>query len=97
MKSLVDRWKRRAWQPRPELAELKGTRPALIVTGGSEGIGLALARTFATPEHATILVARNPDRLEQAREEIIETGVETNDVLPLPLDITREDAAATDH
>lgn len=40
--------------------------PAVVVTGGSSGIGLAIARRFAAAGHAVALVARGRERLEAA-------------------------------
>lgn len=37
-----------------------------LITGGSRGIGLAIAQNFARQGASTILVARNPDRLRAA-------------------------------
>ena len=41
-----------------------------LVTGGSSGIGLAIARLLADEGHALTLAARRLDRLEAAREEL---------------------------
>lgn len=42
----------------------------VIVTGGSSGIGLAIAKLYATRGDRVSLLARHPGRLEQARAEI---------------------------
>jgi len=51
---------------------LKGK--SVLVTGGSKGIGLACARSFAAEGCRVHLAARNPERLEQARRAL---GTET--------------------
>ena len=38
-----------------------------LITGGTEGIGLELARLFATDKHNLIIIARNKDKLEDIK------------------------------
>ncbi len=48
LSALVDLWIGRRAEPRPEaLAAVAGLSPAVVVTGGSRGIGRALADRFA--------------------------------------------------
>jgi short-subunit dehydrogenase len=84
---ILRRWRRRWWRPDPAaLAPFAGLRPAVVVTGGSEGIGLELARQFALNGHDVMLVARRLEPLEQAAARIrAETKV---DAAVLSLDIT---------
>jgi NAD(P)-dependent dehydrogenase (short-subunit alcohol dehydrogenase family) len=49
---------------------------AAIVTGGSTGIGLEMARELARLGHDLTLVARRRERLEVAREALADEGVE---------------------
>ena len=42
-------------------------RPVVLVTGGSRGIGLALARGFAARGHDLFLIARDAERLQRRR------------------------------
>jgi 3-oxoacyl-[acyl-carrier protein] reductase len=62
---------------------LKGR--AAVITGGSRGIGKAIARGLAAGGVNLVLLARGKEQLEKAAEEIAqESGVQ---VLPLPADI----------
>lgn len=38
-----------------------------LITGGTEGIGLELAKLFATDKHNLIIAARNEDKLEDIK------------------------------
>ncbi len=64
----------------------------MVVTGASEGIGLALTDIFAAKTALPVLmIARRSEPLEAAARTISERHeVET---IPLPLDVTRADAA----
>ena len=44
----------------------------VLITGGSSGIGRALAKEFAKKNYEIILVARNIEKLEEVRKEIFE-------------------------
>lgn len=70
LQRLDARWMRRYSGPPRTLARDAGRKPAVIVTGGSEGIGRALADEFARKGHVLLLVARSRDRLEQAASEL---------------------------
>lgn len=51
-----------------------GGRGTVLVTGGSRGIGLELARRFAAEGHPLALVARDEDALEAAGRQLEEEG-----------------------
>jgi len=61
----------------------------VLVTGASGGIGLAVARRFATAEYDLILVARSRDKLEEIRRELGPVRVET-----IVADLATPDGAA---
>jgi uncharacterized protein len=87
MQSLLQAWRRRWWRPdREALAAYAGFRPMVVVTGGSEGIGYALARRFAAAGNDLILVARRPEPLKEAADRIrAEFKVEA---IAVPADVT---------
>lgn len=68
--SLADAWIRRRVAHAKPPADLSDLRPATVITGGSRGIGLALAKRFASGGHAVVLVARHSGPLNEAVSEI---------------------------
>lgn len=64
------------------------TRPFAVVTGGSNGIGLELARQFANNGYDLLIAAEDPGHLEQAARDLSVGGasVETH-----AADLSRED------
>jgi NAD(P)-dependent dehydrogenase (short-subunit alcohol dehydrogenase family) len=58
-----------------------------VITGGSRGIGLALARELIGHGAAVALGARDAERLQQAANEL---SAQSPDVLAHPLDVTDE-------
>ena len=60
-----------------------------IVTGASNGIGRAIAETFAAEGARTVLVARRAELLNEVAAGIKARGGEA---LPAPADLTHEDA-----
>jgi short-subunit dehydrogenase len=62
--------------------------PWAVIAGGSEGIGLAIARDIARQGINSVLIARKPGALEQAAGEVRALGVE---VRTLALDLTAPD------
>lgn len=67
-------------------------RPAVVVTGASEGIGLCLAHRFAAGTQQTlVMIARRAEPLEAAARQVAERhGVEA---IAVSLDVTDIDAA----
>ncbi len=57
----------------------------VLITGGSRGLGLALAEEFTRHGARLVLCARNESELERARRKIVAMGAE---VLTIPCDIT---------
>jgi hypothetical protein len=72
---LASLWIGRYARPDPAaLAAIGHLAPATVVTGGSEGIGLAIANRFARAGHTVVLVARRRDALEAAAGSIAAGG-----------------------
>jgi uncharacterized protein len=91
---MLEAWRRRWWRPDPAaVAAYAGLQPMVVVTGGSEGIGYALARRFAATGRGVLLIARRAAPLEQAAAAIrAEFKV---DAVALALDVTAPDAIAS--
>ena len=61
---------------------------AALVTGGSSGIGLAIARALGEDGYALTLSARRAEKLESAADGLREDGIE---VLSVPAQMTEEE------
>lgn len=94
IRDLCDAWRRRYWrEDAAATVAFSRLRPLVVVTGGSEGIGFALASQFARAGDTVLLVARRPEQLDTARTKLLETrGV--SEVHVLALDVTAADAPA---
>jgi len=64
----------------------------VLVTGGSGGLGQALAGAFAMTQSRVVLTARNAAKLETAAEKMARKGAQ---VLALPADISSRDQVRT--
>lgn len=64
----------------------------VLITGGSRGLGLALAREFAQEGCRLVLCARDPQELERARQDLIRRGAE---VLVVPCDVADREQVQT--
>ena len=65
-------------------AKKDGQNKVAVITGGGSGIGLAMARTFATNGYSVIITGRNLDRLQVAAKE--PSGTKSN-VTPIACDV----------
>lgn len=75
LEAAVDAWIGRWSRPDPAATAAAGPlRPAVVVTGGSSGIGLAIAAEFFTRGRAVLLVARDEARLAAAVRGLVTMG-----------------------
>ncbi len=65
--------------------------PITLITGGSRGIGLALADRFALAGNDLLLVARDADSLAKTRQHLLARHVDRR-ILTLACDVTGQDA-----
>jgi hypothetical protein len=65
---------------------------AVVVTGASDGIGLAIARRFLQAGHSVVMIARGSARLAAAVQMLQPVVKEGCRLLPLSLDVTTPDA-----
>lgn len=63
----------------------------MLITGGSAGLGLALAQAFVAAGARVVLVARDAEKLAVAAQQLRASGAE---VLAIAADITRDDDVA---
>jgi NAD(P)-dependent dehydrogenase (short-subunit alcohol dehydrogenase family) len=64
---------------------------AALITGGSSGIGLAIARALGKDGYGVTVAARRPEKLEAAADELRNEGLDVNSVAA---NMTDEDAVA---
>jgi uncharacterized protein len=94
LRRILDAWIGRYAKPSPAaLAAVAGLKPAVVVTGASRGIGLALARRFAKAGHDVALIARNCGPLDEAAAAIGRDF--TVKALAIAIDVTHADAPRT--
>jgi NAD(P)-dependent dehydrogenase (short-subunit alcohol dehydrogenase family) len=61
---------------------------AALITGGSSGIGLAVARALGEDGYGVTIAARRPDKLEHAAAELRDAGI---DILHVAANMVEED------
>jgi short-subunit dehydrogenase len=66
---------------------LKGK--VVLITGGSRGLGYAIAQQLASLGARLVLVSRHADELRRAKDHLLETGgISAKDVMVLPCDVS---------
>ena len=48
----------------------KDDRPVVMITGGSDGLGLLVAETFLRHDYRVMILGRDPERLERAKDRL---------------------------
>ncbi len=66
------------------------SRQTVVITGGSRGLGLALAHRFGRAGNRLVLAARNEDELARARQALLDSGSvqSPDDILLVRADLT---------
>jgi NAD(P)-dependent dehydrogenase (short-subunit alcohol dehydrogenase family) len=72
----------RAWRRRHAI---EFTGRTVVITGGSRGFGLVMARHFAAEGASICLLARDGEELRRAKDQVLGAGAET--VMTIPCDI----------
>jgi uncharacterized protein len=92
-------WRRRWWRAdAAALAPFTNLKPFKVITGGTDGIGLAIAQEFARLGDYILIIGRDETRLASARTILEQTVVNQPDATSRPtitglaLDITTPDA-----
>lgn len=75
--------------------ELGLTSKTAIITGGSAGIGFAIAKALYREGVSVAIAARDPDRLEKAVNAIRELPNQGNKVIAIAADITQSESIQT--
>src|SRR5215210_4554512 len=65
---------------------------AALVTGGSSGIGLAIARALGQDGYGITVSARRPEKLEEAAKQLRDDGL---DILSVPANMAKEEDIAS--
>jgi NAD(P)-dependent dehydrogenase (short-subunit alcohol dehydrogenase family) len=68
---------------------------AFLITGGTDGLGLALARQLAGEGASVGICGRDEDRLRVAESAVIAAAASDGDVLAVRADVSRADELAT--
>ena len=68
----------------------------VVITGGSRGLGFAIAQRFGKAGAKLVLAARNDEELHQARQSLLDSGAVANedDILLVSADLTDQEQAA---
>src|SRR6478609_3811276 len=69
---------RRAFDTMSKNMKLSGN--TILVTGGSNGIGFALAKRFAERDNEVIICGRNEEKLRAAKEQVPQLKIKACDV-----------------
>ncbi len=65
------------------------SRQVVVITGGSRGLGLALAHRFGRAGCRLVLAARDHDELDRGRQALLDEGsARSPDILLVPMDLT---------